>query len=80
MSGRLMDIQLNNGCALLSIYTSIVCVHFGVKRSPTVVYKKKGGREVGVECDWIWGRATEQYDHCLEYFGLGPLLLLVWVP
>lgn len=26
----------------------------------------------------MWGRSTESYDHCLEYFGLGPLALLVW--
>lgn len=26
----------------------------------------------------IWGRSTERCDHCLEYFGLGPLALLVW--
>ena len=24
------------------------------------------------------GRSTEAYDHCLEYFGLGPLALIVW--
>ena len=27
---------------------------------------------------WIWGRQTEPYDLCLEYFGVGPLFLLVW--
>ena len=27
---------------------------------------------------WIWGRATEAYDGCLEYFGLGPIAQLCW--
>lgn len=29
---------------------------------------------------WIWGRQTEPYDLCLEYFGCGPLFLIVWLP
>jgi hypothetical protein len=29
---------------------------------------------------WLWGRATERYDHCLEYFGVGPLALFCWRP
>jgi hypothetical protein len=41
-------------------------------------YKMKGKKEVEVDSYWVWGRATEQYDHCGEYFGLGPLFLLCW--
>lgn len=40
-------------------------------------YKQKGDKEVVVEGYWVWGRATEMYDHCGEYFGLGPLLLVM---
>lgn len=29
---------------------------------------------------WMWWRHTEEYDSCLEYFGLGPILLVCWVP
>lgn len=29
---------------------------------------------------WVWLRDTEDYDMCLEYFGLGPLLLVAWLP
>lgn len=72
-----MKLEFNTGCALVSIYGR-TCVHFGVKRNSDVVYKTKNGKEVQVECDWIWGRATELYDHSLEYFGLGPLMLVVW--
>jgi hypothetical protein len=27
---------------------------------------------------WKWGRSTEPYDLCAEYFGLGPFFLIVW--
>lgn len=28
----------------------------------------------------VWGRATEPYDLCLEYFGLGPFFEACWLP
>lgn len=34
---------------------------------------------VAKDC-WHWGRDTEEYEACLEYFGLGPLLLIAWEP
>ncbi len=27
---------------------------------------------------WKWLRSTEEYDRCMDYFGLGPLLLVCW--
>lgn len=26
---------------------------------------------------WYWGRDFEEYEHCLDYWGAGPLFLLV---
>lgn len=73
-----IEIKTNTKLALLSVFMETRAIHFGLKRDPYVVLKRKGDKEVEVECDWVWGRATEQYDHSLEYFGLGPLMLLVW--
>lgn len=73
-----MNVRFNTGLALVSVFAGMKAIHFGLKRDPYVVLKRRGGREVAVECDWIWGRATEQYDHSAEYFGLGPLALFVW--
>lgn len=74
-----MEIKFNSGCALFSVYTSKACVHVGVKPYEQEYYKaKKGGGERIVEALWVWGRATEIYDHNGEYFGLGPLLLVCW--
>ena len=81
------QIEFNTGCALISIYFDvnpedsrrpIASLHLGVKQEDHSVYKRKGGRMVYVDCNWIWGRATEPYDCCLEYFGLGPLMLVCW--
>ncbi len=69
-----------NRTSLISFHFEDSSVHLGVYRDPNTVYKMKGDREVEVDCDWIWGRATEQYDHCLEYFGLGPFMLVCWLP
>ena len=74
-----MKVKLNT-CALVSFNCEAFSLHLGVYREPNTVYKVKDGREVEVDCDWVWGRATEQYDHCLEYFGLGPLALVCWMP
>lgn len=69
-----------NCAALINIQTANWSLLIGVYRDPNTVYKVKNGREVEVDCDWVWGRATEQYDHCLEYFGFGPLFLVCWPP
>lgn len=53
-------------------------IHLGVWPHMSSCYKQKKGREVEVDGYWIWGRATEIYDHNGEYFGLGPLLLVCW--
>lgn len=68
-----------NRSALVSLHLNTVSFHVGVYPDPTTVYKVKDGREVDVDCTWIWGRATEPYDHCLEYFGGGPLFLVCFV-
>jgi hypothetical protein len=59
-------------------YTGWAAMHFFVWPHKDVVYKRKGKGEIEVEGYWVWGRATEQYDHCAEYFGLGPLFLMCW--
>jgi hypothetical protein len=53
-------------------------MHFIVWPHMDTYYKMKGKKEIEVDSYWVWGRATEQYDHCGEYFGLGPLFLLCW--
>lgn len=53
-------------------------MHFFVWPSFDTYLKRKGKKEVEVDAYWVWGRATEQYDHCAEYFGLGPLFLMCW--
>lgn len=53
-------------------------IHLGVWPHMNSYYKRKGKKEVTVDGYWVWGRATETYDHCGEYFGLGPLLLVCW--
>lgn len=65
-----------NTIALLSIHTHWASFHFGVYKDEFDVYKP--GVEEQVSCDWIWGRATESYDSCMEYFGLGPFFLVCW--
>lgn len=73
-----MKIKFNK-CAVLSIHCDKFSIHFGVyPERDQEYYKMKGDREVVVQCDWIWGHATEMYDHCVEYFGLGPFLLVCW--
>lgn len=67
--------------SLFSIHFKSGSVHFGVL--PDVdneVYKIRNGRQEYVQCWWIWGMATEPYDCCLEYFGLGPLMLICALP
>ena len=53
-------------------------MHFFVWPCMNTYYKMKKGKEIEVDTHWVWGRATEQYDHNGEYFGLGPLFLLCW--
>lgn len=53
-------------------------MHFFVRPCMSTYYKYKGSKEIEVDAYWVWGRATEQYDHNGEYFGLGPLFLLCW--
>lgn len=72
-----MNVRFNTRCALVSIYGNI-CVHFGVKTDAYGIYKMKNGEKVEVECDRIWGRASDRHDPNIKYFGLGPLLLVCW--
>lgn len=76
-------LKLNTTIALVSFLEmnateGVTSFHFGVKPDRQLVYKYRNGQEIEVECNYIWGRATEIYDHCLEYFGLGPLFLICW--
>lgn len=68
------------GVGLLTFYHDDYTVAFGVPRGPRHIYVP-GKREAQcLDNAWIWGRATEVYQHCLEYFGLGPFLLVCWPP
>jgi len=68
------------GVGLLTFYLGDYMVAFGVPRGPQHVYVS-GKREAQcLDNAWIWGRATEVYQHCLEYFGIGPFLLVCWPP
>lgn len=77
-----MSITLFNG-ALISLYFKGFSVRLCLLPEENSVYKYENDRlrdDVYVDCMWIWGRAVEPYDHCLEYFGLGPLGLISWLP
>ena len=70
-----------NTCSLLAFHFKKSSIHFIVwPEEEQTVYKFRKGKTIEVDCLWIWGRATEQYDCCLEYFGLGPLMLVCWQP
>lgn len=70
-----------NTCSVVRLSSMNFALHFGVYPEEGSVYKVKDGKEEYVEYPrWLWGRGTEVYDHCLEYFGVGPLALVVWVP
>lgn len=75
-----MSVKLNSGMALVSVHSRVFSLHLLVKPEPYEVYKRtKDGGEKVVEYErWLWGRGTELYDHSIEYFGLGPFLLLCW--
>lgn len=66
-----------NAAGLLSLYTPGPCFHFFVKPGGNHVIDSNG---VESTPRWIWGRKTERYDFCLEYLGLGPILLINWPP
>ena len=59
-------------------------IHIGVRpmRHHAYVCDLRGNmdEERLVQGRWIWGRAVACYDFCLEYFGLGPLFLVCWIP
>lgn len=69
------------GAGLITLYHDTGTLILGVPASDRSVYKAdldRPGHEVTVDGRWIWGRATEPYDHCLEYLGVGPLLEVCW--
>ncbi len=63
-----MSVEFLTGLALMSIHTDIASVHLGV-------YSRFGSYAT----PRVWGRNSSP---CLtlEYFGLGPLLLVAWLP
>lgn len=70
------------GAGLLTFYHDAMTLVLGVPPEDHSVYKddpERPGHEVTVDCRWIWGRATEPYDRCLDYFGLGPVAEISWV-
>ena len=71
-----------NTCSLVSFHCDTFSIHFGIYPERDEVYKSTpDGRMKVVEYErWLWGRGTELYDFCLEYFGLGPFLKVCWLP
>ena len=79
-------IRFNKG-SLVGFRSENVAVDVGVYRSDHCDYvyalrrdKQGNTLEVEVKGSWIWGRAVEQYERCIEYFGLGPIALISWIP
>lgn len=70
------------GAGLLTFYHDSMTLALGVPPEEHSVYKDdphNPHRYRTVDCRWIWGRATEPYDLCLDYFGLGPLAEISWL-
>ena len=69
-----------NTCSLISLHTNKFSFHLGVYPDEDELYKyKKGTGYYYVDIKhWMWGRYTEPYDLCLEYFGCGPLFMICW--
>lgn len=67
-----------NTCALVSVHLKNLSIHLGVYKADYSVYQNVNGKQVFVECERVWGRAVDEYDSCIDYFGLGPFLLLCW--
>ena len=75
---------------LVTFYHDDWTLAFGVPREDQDVYLPSGPPTDGCHqhCEsrctthcyhgWVWGGATEAYDCCLDYLGLGPVMLLCW--
>lgn len=79
------EVCLFGQTALLSIALGGLrpCVHIGVRPTRHHAYMRnlRGDTDERlVKGRWIWGRAVACYDFCLEYFGIGPILLICWTP
>lgn len=75
-----VDVVLG-GAGLVSVHLPYGrgSLHFLLPPRACSVYKHDPFRTVDYR--WgIWGRATEPYDMCLEYFGLGPFFEACWLP
>lgn len=82
------------GLGLVTLYHDDWTLALGVPTSEHDVYLPGGPPVVDGQCHpqcrsgtgthcfdgWIWGGATEAYDMCLDYFGLGPALFACWPP
>ena len=68
-----LKIAFNRG-ALFSAFVGRWGVLIGVYRSDFGVYVK--GENVQISSGWLWGSAIEEYDHCLDYWGFGPFVLV----
>jgi hypothetical protein len=93
--GSVVTIALGRcGPGLVTLYTDAFTLALGVHEADYDVYLPSGPPQASGVCHpdclkgtsthcfrgWIWGRATEAYDMCLEYFGLGPIVLVCWRP
>ncbi len=75
-------VGLTAGAGLLTFYHDTMTLVLGVPAEEHSVYKDDPANPHHyrtVDCRWIWGRATEPYDLCLDYFGLGPLAEISWL-
>ncbi len=80
----------HTGLGLVTLYHDDWTLAFGLPKDDQDVYLPSGRpvdgchehckAGIGTHCytGWIWGSATEAYDMCLDYFGLGPVLLACW--
>lgn len=82
-----------SGPGLLTLYTDLFTLTLGVFRRDQHVYFSgpvpsdaschsgcRAGDSTHCFHGWLWGRATEAYDMCLEYYGLGPVAMVCWLP
>ena len=75
-----MKVTFGDG-ALINFQSEFWSLHLGKYPGCECVYLHWFGSRKERDGDWwVWGRATECYECCLEYFGLGPILLVCWAP
>lgn len=78
-----MKVEFGGGFSLIQLIGENWVLHLGVLPHPEehVVFRYRGHEEYEhVYRRWLWGPGTEQYDRCLDYWGLGPIFFFVKDP